>query len=200
MQIRSAKFIKSLTKDFEAFNDTLPEIAVVGKSNVGKSSLINFLTNNSKLAKVAKTPGKTRLVNYFLLNDAFYLVDLPGYGYAKVSKSEQVSWDEMMGVYFESAPMLQMIFILIDIRRTPAADDRAMIDLADYYGIPYVILATKADKVAKSKRKQACDKLRLAIAHPTCMDVIPVSAYDKVGKEQILTIMERYVKEEDEME
>ena len=197
IQIRKAEFKTSLTGNFADFNSTLPEIAIVGKSNVGKSSLVNFLTNNSKLAKVAKNPGKTRLVNYFLINEDFYLVDLPGYGFANVSKAEKASWDEMMAGYFAEAPELRAIFILIDIRRTPSAEDIAMINMADYYGIPYIILATKADKVAKSKRKQACDKLRIAIAHPTCTTVLPVSSMDKVGKEVVLAEIDRIINERD---
>lgn len=199
MQINKAAFKKSLPNDFAGFNSTLPEVAIVGKSNVGKSSLINFLTNNQKLAKVAKTPGKTRLVNYFLINDSFYLVDLPGYGFANVSKTEKETWDGMMGDYFAESPVLKAVFILIDIRRAPSAEDIAMINMADYYGIPYIILATKADKVAKSKRKQACDKLRIQIAHPTCTTVLSVSSADKVGKEMLLSEIDRYINDKDFM-
>ena len=127
MRITSAKFVKSLTVGYAAFNTLLPEVALVGKSNVGKSSLINALAQQNKLAKVSKNPGKTKLVNYFLLNDAFYLVDLPGYGYANVSKEEKAQWDARMQGYFAQSEMLRAVILLIDIRREPTPEDIAML-------------------------------------------------------------------------
>ena len=129
-----------------------PEIAFAGKSNVGKSSLINYMTNNKKLAYVSKQPGKTRLINYFLVNDSFYLVDLPGYGFARVSKTEKESWARMMEQYFAVAKNLRALVILVDIRHKPTQDDLQMIEWAAHYGVPFMIAATKADKIAKSKR------------------------------------------------
>lgn len=198
MIIKQSEFKISLTKGFEAFNSSVPEIALVGKSNVGKSSLVNMLTNNSKLAKVSKTPGKTRLVNYFLLNGSFYLVDLPGYGYASVAKDEKSGWEEMMTAYFRDSACLKAIFILIDIRREPSPEDRIMIELAEYYDVPYVILATKADKVAKSKRKNETARIRRAIARTTCDLVLPVSSLDKGGREELLSVMASHLPEEGE--
>ena len=124
IRITKAKFCFSI-KDFTvSYPDSdIPEIAIAGKSNVGKSSLINYLTSNSKLAYVSKQPGKTRLVNYFLLNASFYLVDLPGYGYAKVSKKEKISWAEMMNGYFSASPNIKLLVILLDIRHDPSDDD-----------------------------------------------------------------------------
>ena len=136
MIIKNAEFYKSIKNKKDYFNEELPEIAVVGKSNVGKSSLINMLTRNSKLARVSKQPGKTRLINYFLINKSFYLVDLPGYGFARVSKAEKDSWDEMMTGYFESVKNLKLVIILMDIRHKPTADDVNMLRYVEYYAMP----------------------------------------------------------------
>ena len=133
-----------------------PQIAMVGRSNVGKSSLINSLCRNSKLARISASPGKTRLINYFKINDSFYLVDLPGYGYAKVSKTEQESWGKLMESYLSSGNVSH-IFMLIDIRHEPTAADKQMLEWIIYYGVPYTLVATKADKLARSKRQQAAN-------------------------------------------
>ena len=198
MRITSAKFIKSLTKDYAEFNSDLPEVALVGKSNVGKSSLINMLTNQNKLAKVSKTPGKTKLVNYFLLNGNFYLVDLPGYGFANVSKEELGQWDARMGGYFEQSPMLKVLLILIDIRREPTEHDIAMIEYANYFGIPYIVMATKADKVAKSKRKNECNRIKRLLKDYHCETVLHISSEDKLGKDELLEVIEGYLFAEEE--
>ncbi len=190
MQIRSAEFTRSVGADKNYFNSELYEIAVVGKSNVGKSSLINMLTNNSKLARVSKQPGKTRLLNYFLINKEFYLVDLPGYGFARVSKAEKAAWDELMSDYFSSAEKLRAVIILMDIRHDPTADDKAMVALCEFYSIPYIIAATKADKIAKSKRKNECARLRRIIPASYDYTVLPVSS-DGFGKDELLAEMER---------
>ena len=191
MRITTAEFKKSLVEGYAEYNADLPEIALVGRSNVGKSSLINFLTGQTKLAKVSKNPGKTKLVNYFLLNDAWYLVDLPGYGYANVSKQEQELWDTRMEGYFEQSKMLRAVLILIDIRREPSPHDIAMMEYANYYDIPYVIIATKADKIAKSKRKNACDHMRRMLQDYGCGEIFPISAEGDIGKEDLLVLMEK---------
>ena len=191
MRIITAEFKKSLVDGYAEYNAELPEIALVGRSNVGKSSLINFLTNQTKLAKVSKNPGKTKLVNYFLVNNAWYLVDLPGYGYANVSKQEQELWDARMGGYFEQSKMLKAVLILIDIRREPSPHDISMMEYANYYGIPYVIIATKADKIAKSKRKNACAHMRKLLQQYGCGEILSVSAEGGIGKEEILELIEK---------
>lgn len=191
MRIITAEFKKSLVDGYAEYNAELPEIALVGRSNVGKSSLINFLTNQTKLAKVSKNPGKTKLVNYFLVNNAWYLVDLPGYGYANVSKQEQELWDARMGGYFEQSKMLKAVLILIDIRREPLPHDISMMEYANYYGIPYVIIATKADKIAKSKRKNACAHMRKLLQQYGCGEILPVSAEGGIGKEEISELIEK---------
>ena len=202
MEIRKAAFAKSM-KSPQDYPDTgLPEIALAGKSNVGKSSLINYIANHSKLAYVSKQPGKTRLVNYFLLNDSFYLVDLPGYGFARVSKKERESWAEMMRLYFEAAKNLKALVILVDIRHQPTQDDLQMIEWAAYYGIPFCIAATKADKIAKSKRYHYAVQMAKTISAELEMaldvSIIPVSSVGKLGKDRILQYMEEMISPQEE--
>lgn len=195
MIIKTAEFVRSakLKKDYN--NQELPEIAIVGKSNVGKSSLINALTNNSKLARVSKQPGKTRLVNFFLLNQQFYLVDLPGYGFARVSKAEKETWDEMMRTYFENSKQLRAVILLLDIRHKPTKEDIAMLHYIEYYAIPYVVCLTKADKIAKSKRKNEAVHKRKEIPSSFAYDMIPISSEEGYGKQELLDYLERYLPE-----
>ena len=159
------------------------EIAIVGKSNVGKSSLINHLCGNKKLAKTSQTPGKTRLINFFLLNRDFYLVDLPGYGFARASKTEQAGWGSLMEQYLSSG-RVQHLFLLIDIRHAPTAEDRQMFEWVLYYGLPFTLIATKADKIAKSKRRQAANQAAKLLGAPPA--AIPYSSESWDGKEAVL--------------
>jgi GTP-binding protein len=159
------------------------EIAVVGRSNVGKSSLINCLTNNYKLAKTSQTPGKTRLVNYFLLNNAFYLVDLPGYGFAKRSKSEKTEWGDLIGSYMNSGRP-RHLFLLIDIRHEPSPEDRQMFQWTLHAGVPFTLVATKADKIGKSQRVIAANKAAKLLGAPPF--ALPFSAEEKIGRDALL--------------
>lgn len=191
MQIKNAEFFRSMNREY--FNDGLPEIAFVGRSNVGKSSLINMLANHSRLARVSQQPGKTRLINYFLVNRAFYLVDLPGYGFARASKAEKQSWDGMMANYFEKAAHLKAVVMLVDIRHAPTEEDQAMMAFAEYHCIPYIVCATKADKIAKSKRYNECMRLKRQLRSSFDYTVIPVSSQNGYGKEQLLEEMARFL-------
>ncbi|MEI6101774.1 MAG: ribosome biogenesis GTP-binding protein YihA/YsxC [Eubacteriales bacterium] len=192
MIIRKAEFVTSV-KDPEKYeNPNLPEIAISGKSNVGKSSLINFITNHSKLAYTSKKPGKTRLINFFNINGEFFLVDLPGYGFSKASKDETTDWQGMMEGYFKKSTQLKGILLLLDIRHDPSEDDLQMLHWAQYYSIPCAVLATKADKIAKSKRKNVVEHMKKILG----VGEIPmsfVSAQLKVGKEEALAIMEKFL-------
>lgn len=158
------------------------EIAVVGRSNVGKSSLINCLTNNQKLAKTSQTPGKTRLVNYFLMNNAFYLVDLPGYGFAKRSKNEQEEWGSLISAYLGSGRP-KHLFLLVDIRHEPSPEDRQMFQWTLHAGVPFTVVATKADKIGKSQRAIAANKAAKLLGAPAF--AIPFSAEEKIGKDAL---------------
>ena len=145
MEIKKAEFITSMAS-YGAFSGRgLKQIAVVGKSNVGKSSLINRICNRQKLARTSATPGKTRLINVFLLNESFHLIDLPGYGYAKVDKQEKARWGAMMQAYFQQSEELCHVLTLVDIRHEPTQDDVQMNTFLRQTGIPFTVVATKAD-------------------------------------------------------
>lgn len=151
MLIKQSEFITSAAKPNQYPTDNRPEIAFVGRSNVGKSSIINSLTNRRSLAKVSSTPGKTRLVNFFLINNKFYLVDLPGYGYAKVSKAEKESWGKIIENYLLNRPVLKKVVLLVDSRHKPSDDDILMYNWIKHYNYNTVIIATKKDKLKKVK-------------------------------------------------
>lgn len=181
--IKQAEFVTSVGAGSAYPPPERAEIAIVGKSNVGKSSLINHLCGNKKLAKTSQTPGKTRLINFFLLNRDFYLVDLPGYGFARASKTEQAGWGSLMEQYLSSG-RVQHLFLLIDIRHAPTAEDRQMFEWVLYYGLPFTLIATKADKIAKSKRRQAANQAAKLLGAPP--GAIPYSSESGDGKEAVL--------------
>lgn len=181
--IKNAKFITSTGAGGSYPEPIGAEIAMVGKSNVGKSSLINALCNNSKLAKTSQTPGKTRLINFFALNNSsFFLVDLPGYGFAKAPKGEQEKWGSLIEGYLASGRVTH-IFMLIDIRHEPTVDDKQMFKWIIYYGIPFTLIATKADKIAVSKRQQAARAAAKALGAPPF--AIPFSSETKQGRDEL---------------
>ena len=153
MKIKKAEFVISAVTKEQYPKDNLPCIAMVGKSNVGKSSIINALANNSKLARTSSQPGKTRLLNFYKINDSFYIVDLPGYGFARVSQREQEKWGQMIDSFLTSDMDIVSIIHVVDIRHKPTADDIQMAEWINYHQIPVIILANKADKLGKTKWK-----------------------------------------------
>ena len=152
MIIKSAEFVKSAVKPGQYPETAYPEIAFAGRSNVGKSSLINALLNRKRLVKTSSTPGRTRLLNFFLVNQAFTFVDLPGFGYAKVPKSMQRSWKPMVDNYLAARLQLQSVVLLMDIRRTPRQEEQDLLSWLRHYQIPSILILTKCDKLSKSKR------------------------------------------------
>lgn len=154
MLIKHCEFITSAVKGSQYPIDHRPEIAFVGRSNVGKSSIINALTMRKKLAKVGNTPGKTKLVNFFLINDDFYLVDLPGYGYAKVSKVEKKKWGQIIEEYLTNRENLKKVVLLVDSRHKPTEDDILMLNWIRYYGYNVTVVATKVDKLTKNELRK----------------------------------------------
>lgn len=155
MRIKKSEFITSAVKKNQYPIDNRVEIAFVGRSNVGKSSLINSLTNRKKLAKVSQTPGKTRLVNFFLINDDFYLVDLPGYGYAKVSKEEKDNWGKTVEMYLNGREQLKRVVLLVDSRHKPTNDDITMHEWIKHFGYDVIVVATKSDKLTRNNLKKS---------------------------------------------
>ena len=193
MRFINTKFIKSASKKDEFIADELNQIAVVGRSNVGKSSLINLLTNNKKMAKTSSTPGRTRLVNYFLVDNKFYLVDLPGYGFAKASKNITSAWDKVMNDYFVENEKLKLVFVLLDSRIEPTELDKQMINYLSVNEIPVVIVITKTDKVSRSELNNMINKISKNLRFNKDL-IIPTSALKKQGVERIEAILDDYIK------
>ncbi len=189
MEIKQSEFIISAVKPAQYPADNRVEYAFVGRSNVGKSSLINSLTNRRKLVKVSGTPGKTRLINFFLINNSFYFVDLPGYGYAKVSKTEQAKWGKMMEDYLIRRPQLQKVALLVDCRRKPTKDDILMYGWIKHFGYEVVIVATKKDKLNRAELVKNNKLIRETFALETNEEIINISSLKKTGIVELLANM-----------
>ena len=185
MVIKNAKFVTSIADSKALYDTGACEIAIAGKSNVGKSSFINYICNNGKLARTSGDPGRTRLLNYFEVNGGeFYFVDLPGYGYAKVAKGEKAKWGAMIEGYLTSSERLKNVFVLLDIRHKPTDDDKMMVNFLFHYNIPFTLIATKADKL--SRMQQTKNRQMLAAEMGVGVDnVYLTSALNKTGKEAI---------------
>jgi len=190
--IKQAEFVTSVGwgSEYPPSSESGVEIALVGKSNVGKSSLINSLCNNYKLARVSGSPGKTRLINYFSLNRQFYLVDLPGYGFAKAPKTEKEKWGQLMENYLSSGRITHL-FLLLDIRHAPTEEDKQMFKWVIYYGVPFTLVTTKSDKIARSKRRQAANAAAKLLGAPPA--AIPYSSASKEGRDELLESMGQVV-------
>ena len=197
MRITKSKFVRSLST-FEPFaGQGLPEIAMVGKSNVGKSSLINSMTGNSKLARTSAEPGKTRLVNLYLINDAFFLVDLPGYGFAKAPKQEKQKWAAMIEGYLRGSGHIKRVFQLVDIRHAPTGDDQLMVEYLRHYDIPFTAVATKADKLSKAQRGRSIPVICRTLAVQP-WEVMVYSSKDGTGKDSLIDLIAKETEVETE--
>ena len=174
-----------------------PEVAFAGKSNVGKSSLINGLMNRKSLARTSAQPGKTQTINFYNINEAMYLVDLPGYGYAKVSQSEKEKWGKMIERYLHTSKNLKAVFLLIDIRHDPSANDKMMYDWIVYQGYEPIIIATKMDKLKRSQISKHVKLVREGLGLKKESIVIPFSATSKQGREEIYEILDGVLAAED---
>jgi GTP-binding protein len=171
------------------------EIAFAGRSNVGKSSLLNLITGRKSLARVSGSPGKTRTINFYLCNDSFRIVDLPGYGFARVSKSESEKWGKMMESYLEHRPDLIRVVQLVDIRHKPSAQDVQMYDYLKYYGLSGIVVATKADKVSANEKSKNIKEIRKTLGMEKGDIVIPVSALKRTGDEELLDAIQSMLDE-----
>ncbi|HUN54192.1 MAG TPA: ribosome biogenesis GTP-binding protein YihA/YsxC [Smithella sp.] len=194
MKITSAEFIKSAVWPPQYPPATLPEIAFVGRSNVGKSSLINTLVGRRNLAKTSNTPGRTQLINFFAVNEKVSFVDLPGYGFAKVAQSVRKDWGDMIEAYLRERQCLALVVFILDIRRDPSADDLALRDWLEHYRIPYVYILTKADKLSNNQaiaQKRAIEKaLRVSAGNK----LILFSAITQKGKGDIWQFIEEHLR------
>lgn len=168
-----------------------PEIAFAGKSNVGKSSLINALMNRKAYARTSAQPGKTQTINFYNINDALYYVDLPGYGYAKVSQTEKEKWGRMIENYLRRSKQLRCVFLLVDIRHEPSANDRQMYEWIVHNGYKPVIIATKLDKIKRSQEAKQLKLVRTGLEIGNDVTVIPFSAETKQGREEIWALIEQ---------
>ena len=170
-----------------------PEVAFAGKSNVGKSSLINAMINRKALARTSSSPGKTQTINFYNINDAMYMVDLPGYGYAKVSKSESDKWGAMMDEYMQTREGLLRVIQLVDIRHEPTALDKQMYDYLKYYELSGTIVATKADKISRNQLQKNISVIRKGLDADKSDVIIPVSALAKSGDEELLDEIDKII-------
>jgi len=190
MKILSAEFVNSVSDLTQLPTAHLPEIVFIGRSNVGKSSLINKLSNKAKLAKTSSIPGRTRLLNYYLVNEEFYFVDLPGYGYAKVPEQIKTGWRKLVEDYISTRKNIKLVFELMDSRHDPTYLDQLMINWLEYYEIPYAIVLTKSDKISANKmERQIYRTSKIVHNDELCRDYIPFSAINGDGKNTVMKLI-----------
>jgi len=185
MKIIEANLAASAVQPNQYPQKPWPDLALVGRSNVGKSSIINAMVNRSGLAKVGNTPGKTRLINFFNVNDTLLLVDLPGYGYAKVSKEERKSWGSLAETYLTTRENLKAILLLLDIRHEPTEDDALMMQYIRESGRKLIVVANKSDKISRSEHKRHIDIIRKVLNLSSDIDILPISSVKKTGIEAL---------------
>ncbi|AIS51824.1 GTP-binding protein EngB [Thermoanaerobacter kivui] len=191
MKIKTVRLAHTAFNEEQYPKDNLPQIVIVGRSNVGKSTLINTVLNRKNLARTSSRPGKTRGINFYLINNNFYLVDLPGYGYAEVSKEMKKQWAKNIETFLNTSKNLRHGLFLLDIRRTPNEDDFLMINWFRYRNLPFTVVLTKADKVNKAEIAKAVDDI-CKIFNITKEDVIVFSSLQKLGVLQVIAIFDKY--------
>ncbi|KAB3534778.1 YihA family ribosome biogenesis GTP-binding protein [Alkaliphilus pronyensis] len=185
MKIKTSEIVMSAVSPKQYPEGILPEIAFVGRSNVGKSSTINTLLCRKKLARISSSPGKTRTINFYLINEEFYLVDLPGYGYAKVSKDERASWGKIIETYLSTRSNLHEVILLVDIRHQPTKDDQLMYDWIKHYGFGRIVVATKSDKISRSQTHKQFKVIREKLKMAPEDIILPISSLKKEGIDQL---------------
>ena len=183
MKVSSARFIKSTQKQADFPRDQLKEIAFIGRSNVGKSSLLNALANLGKLARISRSPGRTQTINFYSINDNLYFVDLPGYGYAKVPKQIQTTWKNMVEGYLQDRPQLKLALLLVDCRIPPTQNDILMKEWLDHYRIENIVILTKSDKLSRNQLIQSVKRAETTLRTD---GLIPFSAVTRLGKKETL--------------
>ena len=193
MLVKNPKFEISAVGPKQYPNNNLPEVVLVGKSNVGKSSFVNTMINRKKLARTSSEPGKTRQINFYNIDESFYFVDLPGYGYSKMSKKEQEQVGKFIEQYLFNRKEISLIIFLIDIRHSPTANDRLMYNYVISSGLPFIILANKADKIAITKVDDAVSELQKQINPIGDITTLPFSSERKIYKDEVWKIIEEYI-------
>jgi len=185
MKVTKAEIVTSAVQPSQYPKGHFPEIALAGRSNVGKSSFINRLLGRRNLVRTSSKPGKTRTLNFYNINDSFHFVDVPGYGYAKVSKKERNKWGQMMEAYFETRDQLRAVVLVVDSRHRPTQEDIQMYDYVTYLGIPLIVVATKIDKLSQSKQHKQIKEIKHSLNVDADVPVIPFSAITGINKDKI---------------
>jgi GTP-binding protein len=193
MKVTTAEIVISAVKPEQYPNSTLPEFALAGRSNVGKSSFINKMLNRKNLARTSSKPGKTQTLNFYLINESFYFVDVPGYGFAKVSKQEREAWGKMMETYFTTREQLRAVILIVDLRHPPTKDDVMMYEFLKHYEIPTIIIATKADKIPKGKWQKHGKVVRETLNIVDGDELILFSAETGQGKDEAWSVLQRFM-------
>ncbi|WP_188206334.1 ribosome biogenesis GTP-binding protein YihA/YsxC [Alkalibacillus aidingensis] len=193
MKVNEAEIVLSAVKKDQYPNENLPEIALAGRSNVGKSSFINKMINRKALARTSSKPGKTQTLNFYRINNHLMFTDVPGYGYAKVSKKEREKWGRMMEEYFQTRDELKLTVLLVDLRHPPTEDDIIMYDFLKHIGIPTLVIATKLDKVKKSQRAKHVKVIKEALDLEEGDELVPFSAETGEGKDQAWKIIRQAI-------
>ncbi|WP_337018845.1 ribosome biogenesis GTP-binding protein YihA/YsxC [Oceanobacillus massiliensis] len=193
MKVTKAEIVISAVSKKQYPGDMLPEIALAGRSNVGKSSFINKLINRKNLARTSSKPGKTQTLNFYKINDIFYFVDVPGYGYAKVSKKEKEKWGPMMEEYFLTRENLKAVLLITDLRHEPTKDDLRMYDFLKYNGLQVIIIGTKLDKIPKTKRAQHIKRTKQTFQMDSDDILIPFSSETGEGKEESWSVITKLI-------
>ncbi|RCX16640.1 GTP-binding protein [Anaerobacterium chartisolvens] len=196
MIVKDARFEITAVSPAQYPQSNLPEIAFVGRSNVGKSSIINSLLNRKKLARISGTPGKTREINFYNVNEKLFFVDLPGYGYASVSKQKKSSWGNIIETYLLTRHQLKVIILLVDVRHEPSADDKQMYDWLVANNVPHMVVATKIDKITRSAVNPRLSDIRKALNAAEGIKVFPYSSETRQGREALWEAIDEYVEEE----
>ena len=198
--IIGASYVASAVKATQYPQDTIDEVAFIGRSNVGKSSLLNSLARRKGLARVSSSPGKTQTINFYNINEEMYLVDLPGYGYAKVSEQEKAQWGKLIERYLHGSKQLRAVFLLIDIRHDPSANDKMMYDWMVYQGFTPIIIATKLDKIKRSQIQKNVKAIREGLKVKPGTVIIPFSSEPKPGRDELWEVIDSFVLPQEETE
>jgi GTP-binding protein len=193
MKVTSSDIVISAVKPDQYPDTTLPEFALAGRSNVGKSSFINKMLGRRGLARISSKPGKTQTLNFYLINEILHFVDVPGYGYAKVSKTEREAWGRMIETYFTTRQQLRAVVLIVDLRHPPTADDRMMYDFLKHYEIPCIIIATKADKIPKGKWQKHLKVTKETLELEKSDHIVLFSSETGLGKDEVWAIMGQYM-------